>query len=125
MTLILITRDGDDDFPNTTGTTPDGPRALTEDEIREQFLQHVKMMVRYWAGEGNSNVPEDSTVKDRLDGLAFSLLALLDGSAIDLPGFKVIANPHPDDEAFHRERGENFYPTDVDIAGYLHEVMKR
>jgi hypothetical protein len=33
------------------------PRAYTEDEVRQEFLGHVRMMARYWAGLDGSNVP--------------------------------------------------------------------
>lgn len=97
-------------------------RAYTEEEIRDQFLRHVRTLSRYWAGLDGSNVEEDRSTEDRLDGLAFSILAAIDGSSTWLPGFKLIPNPHPDDKAYHKERDENYYPDDVDIAGGLHEL---
>ena len=33
----------------------------------------------------------------------------------------VIANPHPDDKEYHKSIGKNYYPTDVDISGNLHD----
>jgi len=38
--------------------------------------------------------------------------------------FKVIANPHESDEAYHKEHGENWYPVaeaEISISGNLHE----
>lgn len=96
------------------------PRAWTEDEIRQKFLEHVAMLTHYWFAETRA-----TRVEDKLTGLAFSLMAMLDGSSTDIPGFKVIPDPHPDDEAYQRKRGENWYPDDVDIAGSLHEMISR
>jgi hypothetical protein len=99
-------------------------REWTEDEIREKFLAHVRVMVDYWDRE-----PRAETQKRRLEGLAFSILVALDGCAGGLPGFIVAPSPHPEDKAFHQSEGENYYPenheADVkgDIAGCLHELF--
>lgn len=64
-----------------------------------------------------------------MEGLVHSILVILDGNdGSSLPGFVVSPYPHPDDQAFHLEEGENWYPPFVDcgtlhlgIAGMLHE----
>lgn len=96
-------------------------RALTEDEIRDRFLKQVHSMARYWAGLDGSNVSEDSTPLYRTEGLAFSILAAIDGCSMAVPAFKLIADPHPEDQSFHEENDENYYPEGVDISGGLHE----
>lgn len=98
------------------------PRALTVDEVRTAFLEHVRSMVDYWETVESA---DGQTLRSRLEGLAFSILVALDGSALALPAFKVSPMPHPDDAAFNRAQGENWYPTDVDIAGSLHELIWR
>lgn len=98
-------------------------RPYTEAECRSMLLDHVRTLVLYWSGE-IGNVPHEKSVKDRLDGLAFSLLVMLDGGT-ELPGFKVIPDPHPDDRQYHIDEGENWWPDDVDLAGGLHEVFCR
>ncbi len=40
-----------------------------------------------------------------------------------MPGFKVIPDPHPSDRESQASRGENWFPNDCDIAGYLHELF--
>ena len=92
------------------------PRAMTEEEVRNAFLEQVRAMVRYWA----SNSVDDKSVERRLDGLAFSILVILDGGSA-LPGFTVTPNPHESDKSFHIAEGENWWPDDCDIAGSLHE----
>lgn len=54
--------------------------ARSAEEIRRQVVEHVSRMVDYWAG-----LPGLS-VADRCDGVAFSLLTMLDGAA-SLPRF--------------------------------------
>jgi hypothetical protein len=101
------------------------PRAYTETEVREQFLEQVRTLVRYWAGEHPlSNVPEDYTAFQRCDGVAFSILSLIDGGNLSLPAFKLVTMPHEQDADYHREGGENWYPDDIDIAGALHDGLR-
>jgi hypothetical protein len=103
--------------------TTDGPRAWTTEETRSRFLAHVWHLVRYWGGHDGSNVEADRP-KDRcLEGLAFSLLAAIDGSAMALPGFTLMPAPDESDEEYLKENGANWYPDDIDIAGGLHELF--
>lgn len=103
--------------------TPDSPRAWTEEEIRSRFLAHVWHLIRYWGGHDGSNVEEDRPKDECLEGLAFSLLAAIDGSAMALPGFTLMPAPDESDEEYMKENGANWYPDDVDIAGGLHSFL--
>lgn len=100
---------------------PEEPRAYTTEEVREHFLNHVRNMVDYW-----DRHVERETTRERLSGLAFSLLVLLDGGT-HLPGFVVAPAPHRDDREFHISEGKNYYPeapeVECDIAGFLHELF--
>jgi hypothetical protein len=89
------------------------PRAYTEEEVRSKFLDHVRLLVSYWDGQ-------PTTSRNKLDGLAFSIMTTLDGGS-GLPGFIVTPNPHVDDKEFNRAEGNNWYPDDCDIAGCLHD----
>lgn len=91
-------------------------RPLTTEEMQDAFLDHVQACVCNWEAESLQK-----SVRERLEGLAFSILVLLDGEAVMYPGCQVIPTPHPDDEQFHRQKGSNWYPSGVDIAGSLHE----
>jgi hypothetical protein len=42
-------------------------------EIRTEFLSHIKGLVGYW-----ESLP-DKTVRERMDGLVFSIMNMLDG----------------------------------------------
>lgn len=106
--------------------TDSEPRALTEQEVRELFLIQVRTMVRYWAGEHPlSNVPENYTAIERCDGVAFSILAIIDGCDLNLPAFSLTPLPAESDADYYRAHGENWYPDDIDIGGALHDGLSR
>lgn len=92
-------------------------KAYSHEECQKMFLDHVRNMVSYWLDE--KRTPE---TKEKLNGLAFSILVLLDGGT-SLPGFKVVPTPHPDDKQFQIDEGDDYWPDDVDIAGGLHEMF--
>lgn len=98
-------------------------RELTPDEVQERFLEHVRAIVDYWEREARA-----PTVREKLDGLAFSILAAIDGSSV-LPRFVLAPDPHPEDRAYHEEQGEDWYPeapaVACDISGDLHERLSR
>jgi len=86
------------------------PRELTGDEVRDIFLDRVWEMVDYWNEESRVTNP-----RDKLSGLAFSILAMLDGSNIGIPAFRICPDPHPDDKEYRREQGENWFPDNADV----------
>ena len=93
-------------------------RAKTVDEMRAEFLDHVIIMVQYWDGV------DGKTKREALSGLAFSLLVALDGGCMGLPAYDLIPSPHPDDEAFAKEEGDNWYPIGTVINDcQLHELF--
>ena len=98
------------------------PRQYTDDEIKEIFLQHIWEILYYW-----ENLKEAPAVHDKLTGLAFSILAMLDGCAGMIPAFQVIPMPHPDDKQFAVNNHDNWYPQSLhyphDIGGRLHELF--
>lgn len=108
--------------PKETPMADPTPRAYTENEVREMVQAHIRGLVTYWASEGGSNVSVHETRRARLEGLAFSIMVMLDGGSA-LPGFSVMPNPSPDDQAFNKSRGEHWFPDDIDIAGSLHETL--
>ncbi len=94
-------------------------REITKAEGRKLFLKSVWGRIEFCHRM-------DATESDKLETLAHSILALLDGCDSEMPGFLVIPNPHPDDEDFKKARGENYFKcasTEEDIAGPLHEMM--
>ena len=90
------------------------------EEVRKEFLDHVRNLVDYWVEHG----PNDT--KEKLDGLAFSILSAIDGCSSDLPPFALIPVCSNEDKKFYIEQGLDYYPTSpsnvkCDIAGELHE----
>jgi hypothetical protein len=100
-------------------------RQYTQEEIRDKFMTHVAALVRYWQRQ------VDCSSDEKVEGITHSLLVALDGGAMALPAFKVIADPHPADKQYHIEHDENWYPEshelnhpgDITADGLLHEVL--
>ena len=95
-------------------------REYTTDEIREKFMDHVRELINYW-----DNVDRE-TSKEKIEGFAHSLLATIDGSSMDLPGFVLAPSSHHTDKQYHIDNDDNYYPeneSDSDIAGSLHERL--
>lgn len=67
------------------------PAPKSAKSIRDEVSQHIDRMVRYWA-----ELPGLS-VEDRCDGVAFSVLTMLDGAAA-LPRFTLSVESAPGDE---------------------------
>ena len=97
------------------------PRAFTTEEVRAKFIDRVAQMTRYW--ENESRAP---TTREKLEGLAHSMLVMLDGGSVGLPSFIVQPDPHPSDFGFLSSQGENYFPDrDCNISGPLHEEWGR
>ncbi len=94
------------------------PRAWTKEEVQEKFLNHLRAIAKYWANEACQ------TAQERCDGVAFSILSLIDGSILGLPAIDLALCPHESDEAFCRSNGENWFEDGMiindDVA--LHEM---
>lgn len=97
-------------------------RAITKEEARETFLEQIKTIVDYW-----SELEQPKSVKDRCDGVAFSILAMIDGCSVGIPALDISISPHPDDKQYHIDNGENWYEDGMVINDdcLLHEIMHR
>ena len=94
-------------------------RPYTREEVQEKFLEHIRDLIDYWEEEARAK-----TSREKLEGLAFSILTALDGCAAALPGFEVKAIGTEEDIEYFEEIDENYYPIDgEDIAGNLHELF--
>lgn len=95
-------------------------RAYTPEEVREMFLGQVKMLARYWS------TVERETDLEKLEGLAFSLLNLFDGTSAALPAMDIVLRPYPEDKAFHESEGDNYFEDGQVINDcYLHELFHK
>jgi hypothetical protein len=98
------------------------PREKTANEVRTEFIDYCHARMEYWL-----SLP-GITTRERVNGAVFSVLVALDGEAVTLPGFFVVPDPHEDDQRYHADRGENWYPPfdledPCDIGGGLHEAF--
>lgn len=77
---------------------------MTVEEARAALLRHVAVLVNVWLNE--SRAP---TAREKLSGLVFSILVIMDGESGQLPGFEL--KPVKNDDGWPRK----------DIAGCLHD----
>lgn len=91
-------------------------RALTPQELRNNVLDHIRLMVEYWA-----TLP-GLDVHSRCDGVAFSILTMIDGSA-DQPPMALVALSSDEDKQYYVEKGENWvdHGTVINDDVMLHE----
>lgn len=95
------------------------PRPYTEEEAREAFLGHLRALIVSW-----ESLPQ-KTSREKLEGLAFSILSTLDGCS-RLPAMDLVLRPHETDEAYCRETGENWWLDGMVInETMLHEQFVR
>ena len=79
------------------------PRAYTVEEVREMLLNQLVSYRNYW-----ESLPDKSSI-DKLDGLCFGFLNILDGTSSGLPAFDLSPSPHEDDKDFLIGQGENYF----------------
>jgi hypothetical protein len=91
------------------------PREMTPDELRDEFLDRVRAIVLHWANESR-----EPTIQGKCDGVAFSILTLLDGCS-DLPCVDLVFRPNDEDKQYHIDRGENWIEDGTTISDMLHE----
>lgn len=102
------------------------PRQLTNEEVRDRFMALVWSYIDYW--EHDARVPD---VHGKLQGMAFGIMNILDGTSEGSPSFCVAPMPHPEDEKFHRDRGDNWFPdvkklgteADISCGNMLHDYF--
>jgi hypothetical protein len=96
----------------------DTPHKLTPAECRNRILDQIGSMVSYWEKEPVSS-------RDKLSGLAFSIVSMIDGVVGTVPPLDLIPRPHPGDETILADEGENWFPSGTVINGdvCLHETI--
>ena len=82
-------------------TSDDSPRAYTEKEIRSNFIDQIYCILDFWENESRA-----ITTRDKMNGAAFSILAMLDGESMDIPGFRVSPIGTEEDRDYHLVEGE-------------------
>ena len=77
---------------------------LSKEQARENFLTAIRGAVEYWEDEERAQ-----TSKKKLEGLAFSILNIIDGSGMIMPALDICLSPHPDDKQYAIDNGEEWY----------------
>jgi hypothetical protein len=91
-------------------------RQYTDEELRDEFLEAVRSIVRYWQNEVRTDR------NGAVEGVAFSILNLLDGCS-SMPAFDLVCRPHEDDKDYHIENGDNWIGDGQTISDMLHEMF--
>ena len=94
-------------------------RAFTKEEVRSQLFQYLFAMIDYW------DKVEGHDAAQKMEGLAFSILNVLDGTAAQFPAIDLVLRSHPDDKAYHQENDENWYEDGMAVNDdvMLHEIF--
>lgn len=92
-------------------------REKTEQEVREEFLSQIRVTARYWARL------KGKTDMEKCEGVAFSILSIIDGSSC-LPAFDLLVAPHESDKQYHIDNDEDYYKDKMLINDcMLHEMF--
>ena len=72
---------------------------VTPEALRDEMLAVFRHLAHYWATlpDHDPFTGRERTIKDRCEGVVFSILVQLDGQG-QLPAFDLVARVHPDDE---------------------------
>lgn len=100
------------------------PRELTSDEIREILLKQLWTIVDFWV-DLEDEPGEEKSLREKISGAIFSVLATFDGSSPGVPSFIIVPSPHEEDKNFSKQYDMNWFPRStnkrvIDI-GPLHE----
>lgn len=96
------------------------PKVKTKEELREEFLNGVRGIVQYWLDAPHMDE------KGRCEGVAFSILTMLDGGSGAFPcSIDLVARPHPDDKEFNIKEGNDYIEdgTIINEDVLLHEMI--
>lgn len=98
------------------------PREYTREEVVRQLVESFAKDAHYWSTvkleKGRDNVAY------RCDGVAFSILSMLDGCDIGMPGFLLSVNSDEEDAEWRIKRGINYYNPDefVNSREMMHDL---
>lgn len=94
-------------------------KAHSIDDVKIQLISSIKHICHYWA-----SLPNKSDI-DRCEGVAFSILNIIDGTSSGLPSMDLVLRPHPDDMKFNLDNGNDYYEDGMVINAdcYLHDML--
>jgi hypothetical protein len=87
---------------------------------RERFLALVRGVAQTW---GAYDLTDE---RERCNGVVFGVLNIIDGNTGVFPALDLVVRPHPDDQAYRIEEGDNYYPDGLVINEdcALHELYQ-
>ena len=88
-------------------------------EAQEKLLLQLWDILDYW------EKLEGKTKREAMEGMLFTFLASgFDGSGLNVPPMKIIPIVPKEDQKYHIENHQKYFPT-KDIGGGLHELVYR
>ena len=72
--------------------------------IKDEFLRQIRMLVEFWENNEKCN-----TIRERLDGLAFSILYLLDGKSSEVQNFMISPDNTKDKENISGNLSDSYF----------------
>lgn len=77
--------------------------AISEEDLRAQFMDGARCIARYWAGL------EGKTSLEVAEGVVHSMLCMIDGCSSAFPSaIDLVARPHPDDKQYHIDNDKDW-----------------
>jgi len=99
-------------------------KEITREEARYLFMKHIADTVHYWDKESRAE-----SAREKLEGLAFSILVTIDGGSSGLPAYSLSPlSRSADDIRYAKENGFDYYPKkpmDIGADQALHEVFHK
>ncbi len=96
------------------------PRPYTEEEATCILMDKIWRCIEHWEMESRAPSP-----REKMEGLAYSILTILDGESLGMPGVQlnVQLTPHPSDEQYLKSQGENWFPQGMVLRTALHDAF--
>ena len=91
--------------------------AINKDDLKIMFMDAIRSYIDYWDRQ-------DASSKDKLEGIAFGVLNIIDGTSSTFPcSIDLVLRPHPDDKQYHIENGDDYIEdgTCINTGDYLHD----
>lgn len=95
-------------------------KAYTAEEAREIFLGQIRRYISFWSRQKEWNE------KEKLEGVADSILSIIDG-VTGIPGFNLVISTGENDKQYHIDIDEDYYENGMIINEglYLHEAFNQ
>ena len=84
-------------------------KELTKEEVQEKIFAYLDNMIDFWITEKTH-----PSVREKMEGLIFSVLVMIDGESAMLPPYKL-------EPSISLPDGEEWIDSGIDIAGGLHD----